>query len=59
VHFAGDVAVLENLDAILSVPGIDLYSIGIPASPTIRKLSRQWRKSQIASGGLGARCNWT
>jgi HpcH/HpaI aldolase/citrate lyase family len=23
-----DVAVLENLDAILSVPGIDLYSIG-------------------------------
>jgi len=23
-----DVAVLDNLDAILSVPGIDLYSIG-------------------------------
>jgi 4-hydroxy-2-oxoheptanedioate aldolase len=23
-----DVAVLENLDAILAVPGIDLYSIG-------------------------------
>ena len=23
-----DVAVLKNLDAILSVPGIDLYSIG-------------------------------
>ena len=41
-----DVAVLENLDAILAVPGIDLYSIGpktsrrasvIPASWTIRR----------------------
>src|SRR5580700_1226562 len=33
--------------------------LAIPASPTIRKLSRQCRKSQIASGRLGARCNWT
>jgi 2-keto-3-deoxy-L-rhamnonate aldolase RhmA len=63
-----DVAVLENLDAILSVPGIDLYSIGpndfaqslrYPASPTIRKSSRQCRKSQIASDRSGAGCNRT
>jgi 2-keto-3-deoxy-L-rhamnonate aldolase RhmA len=63
-----DVAVLDNLDAILSVPGIDLYSIGptilprvlaIPASPTIRKLSRQCRKSHVASDRLGAGCNLT
>src|SRR6266700_2678290 len=31
----------------------------IPASPTIRKLSRQCRKSQIASDRPGAGCNWT
>ena len=33
--------------------------LAIPASPTIRKSSRQYRKSQIASARLGARCNWT
>jgi 2-keto-3-deoxy-L-rhamnonate aldolase RhmA len=63
-----DVAVLDNLDAILSVPGIDLYGIGpndfarvlaTPANSTIRKLSRQCRKSHLASDRLGAGCNWT
>src|ERR1700724_2674998 len=33
--------------------------LAIPVSPTIRKLSRQCRKSQIASGRLGARVKWT
>jgi hypothetical protein len=63
-----DVAVLDRLDAILAVPGIGLYSIGpndfakvlaIPASPTIRKSSRQCRKSRAASARLGAGCNRT
>jgi 2-keto-3-deoxy-L-rhamnonate aldolase RhmA len=55
-----DVAVLDNLDAIQSVPGIDLYRIGPNdrASLTILKSSRQCRKSQIASDRLAARCNW-
>jgi HpcH/HpaI aldolase/citrate lyase family len=33
--------------------------LAIPASPTIRKLSRQCRYSHVASDRLGARCNWT
>jgi hypothetical protein len=33
--------------------------LAIPASPTIRKFSRQCRKSQIAYDRLGARCNKT
>jgi 2-keto-3-deoxy-L-rhamnonate aldolase RhmA len=64
-----DAAVLDNLDAILSVPGIDLYTasgqtispkaLAIPASPTIRKLSRQCRKSPAAFDKPGERCNLT
>ena len=30
-----DVAVLENLDAILAVPGIDLYGVGPMAGPSL------------------------
>ena len=53
------------ISSLKSVPGIDLYSIGpndfaqvlaIPASPTIQKLSKQCRKSHVASDRLGARC---
>ena len=49
-----DVAVLDNLDAILSVPGIDLYSIGpndfaqslgYPGQPDHPESSRTFRKS--------------
>src|SRR5271156_2841900 len=34
-------------------------ALAIPDSPTIRKLSRQCRKSPVASDRLGAGCNWT
>jgi 2-keto-3-deoxy-L-rhamnonate aldolase RhmA len=63
-----DVAVLNNLDAILSVPGTDLYnigpnnfaqSLGYPGQPDHRKLSRQCRRAQVASDRLAARCDWT
>jgi 4-hydroxy-2-oxoheptanedioate aldolase len=63
--FLEDVAVLDNLDTILAVPGIDLYSIGpnnfsqVLASPTIRKFSGQCRTSQAASARQGAGCNRT
>src|SRR4051812_40866951 len=63
-----DVAVLDNLDSILAVRASTSTASAqtifpkvsaTPASPTIRKSSRQCRKSQIASGRPGAGCKPT
>jgi 4-hydroxy-2-oxoheptanedioate aldolase len=63
-----DVAVLDNLDAFSRCRASTCTALAqttlpkvlaIPASPSIRKLSRQCRKSHVASDKLGARCKWT
>jgi 2-keto-3-deoxy-L-rhamnonate aldolase RhmA len=63
-----DVAVLDNLDTILAVPGIDLYSIGpndfsqslgYPSQPDHPEVVKTLQEITPASARQGARCKRT